>query len=440
MNRWWIAAGWLLAALAAAGFGYFGHLLAKPHLDGKTAPAMQQVRLLEYLPLYAGVDDLAYLKALDESELFAETETDAVMKATWPSESVSSAELTKLDEMFRKLPAARQQQLRQLDEDFFALDAPQRDKLHVTLERYAVWLDRLSETNRKEILSAPAAEERLEAMRRIKKRIWRDSLPASVKARVAETADVEERDRIYAEYRQQESQRRNEWSSALRHWNNRDSSEKPFPFDNPELAKQVEDYVTVVLKPRLLPGELAWLDERHKETAQNRYITWYLYGAPIHTLAEKYPSLPEPKSGKLITKVDDLPEGFLRRLRTPMAAPKPQPVRREFKDMPQHGKWPDFAEVVAKEAQDRGIPLPVSFGPSRPGEFKPEVEEVLTALKPKLGANEKTGLDALQGKWPQYPKMFLDLARKYDFTVPGVTLPGSPQQWSKVYPLNKRRT
>src|SRR5437868_3945385 len=80
----------------------------------------------------------------------------------------------------------------------------------------------------------------------------------------------------------------------------------------------------------------------------------------------------------------------------------------------------ECAEVVAKGAQDRGIPLPFAFGPSRPGEFKPEVEEVVTALKPKLTASEKNNLDGLQGKWPQYPKLFLDLARKHDLAVPGV--------------------
>jgi hypothetical protein len=342
--------------------------------------------------------------------------------------------------MFRRLPASRQQQLRQLDDDFFALDAPQRDKLHVTLERYAVWLDRLSDANRKEILSAPAAEERLEAVRMIRKRLWRDRLPASVKERAASAADKDERDQIYADYRRQETERRNHWEAAKREWNNLDKTTKPFPFNDEKLARQVEEFVGTVLKPRLRGDELLRLEERKKETAQDRYGEWYFYGAHVMLLSEMHPSLPEPKNGKPITKIEDLPPDFLRRLRAagPSSPNAKPPVKREFKDWQQYGKWPDFAEAVAKEAQDRGLVVPVSLGPCRPGEFKPEVEDALTALKPKLTAKEKSDLEALQGKWPQYPKLFVELARRHDLAVPGVTLPGSPALWNKIYKFPRR--
>ena len=67
--------GWAAAAILAGLLGYFGHLLAKPHLDAKPVPQpLQQVRLLERLPLYAGVDDLDYLKSLDSLDLFGDAE------------------------------------------------------------------------------------------------------------------------------------------------------------------------------------------------------------------------------------------------------------------------------------------------------------------------------------------------------------------------------
>ena len=47
-------------------------------------------------------------------------------------------------------------------------------------------------------------------------------------------------------------------------------------------------------------------------------------------------------------------------------------------------------------------------------------------------------LDNLKGRWPQYPQRFLDLARKYDISVPGVMLPGSPHQWAKLYPGRRK--
>lgn len=430
---WLTFLAWSVAALAAAAIGYFGHLLAKPHLEAKTTPpAMQQVRLLEELPLFLGVDDIAFLKALDESPDLFEAEPEPVPHA---AETVSSAELMKLEEVFQKLPAARQAQLRQLDEDYHALDAPLRDKYHATLERYAVWLDRLGEKDRREILSAPAGKERLEAIRLVKNRLWRESLPESWQQRAKNAAGLEEREQIYAEYRRQEADRKHDWLVARQQWGNIDRGSKPFPFDNPELAKQVDDYVNTVLKPRLSLGEQSRLDELRRETASGGYLSWYLYGAGILYSTELHPNLPEPKTGKPLTRVDDLPANFLAKLR-PSGPVKP---KRDFKDMPQHGKWPDFAEEVAREASVRNVPLPVSFGPCRPGEFKPEVEEVLTALRTKMTSNEKNALDAIAGKWPQYPRLFMELSRKHDLVVPGVSLPGAPSQWNKVYPFKPPR-
>lgn len=424
---------WAVAALFAGTVGYFGHLLARPHLETKNdPPAMQQVRLLEYLPLFLGVDDLAYLKALDESELFSEPDVETF---TSRRESVSTTELVKLEGAFQKLPPARQQQLRQLDEDFNTLEPPLRDKLCSTLERYAVWLDRLNEKDRRDILNAPASKERVEIVRLIKNRLWRESLPDSWQQRLKNAAGLEERDLIYSEYRQLEAGRKQEWHSAKQIWSNNERLSKPFPFENAVLAKQVEDYVNSVLKPRMYPWELAKFEELRRDTTAGGYPAWYFYGAGIFFSSELHPSLPEPKTGKPLTRVEDFPTDFLRKLR-PANPAKP---RREFKDMPQHGKWPDFAEEVDREAAARRVPVPFSFGPSRPGEFKPEVEAVLTVLRGKLTTKEKNDLDNLSGKWPQYPKHFLELARRYDLTVTGVTLPGAPSQWNETYRFKPRR-
>ncbi len=436
-RRWFTLVAWCLAAAVAGGIGYFGHLLAKPHLEARAAPTSQQVRLLERLPLTIGVDDLAFLRKLQASEFFADPEGEAEpMQAPMPAESVSSTELSKLEEIFRKLPAARQQQLRQFDEDFFALDAATQAKLNQVLERYAVWLHRLPENYRQEVLTAPASAERLEAVRRIRVRQWRESLPAAVKARIAETADAEEASRIRVEYKRHEAERHSDWQTIRQEWSNHKNDGKPFPFDNPALVKQVEEYVATVLKPRLNPGELARLEDYRKETATGGFLAWKLYGNAILQADTVHPSLPQSKSGKPIVRVEDVPQEFLRRLRSQGASPKPVRGKRDFKEMPQHGKWPEFAELLAAEAAYRGITVPVPLGPSRPGEFTPEVETALSTLLPKLSPRDRGELDKLQGKWPAYPKLFLDFARKHDLTVPGVSLPGPPLQWAKTY-LNR---
>ncbi|CAN5372868.1 hypothetical protein BH11PLA2_BH11PLA2_33610 [soil metagenome] len=443
-HRGWTLALWTLAALFAAGVGYFGHLLARPHLENRgSVQTSQQVRLLEHLPLYNGVDDLSFLQKLEEADLFVphdiEYETSAVHAATLHSESVSSSELAKLEEVFRKLPPARQQQLRQLDEDFYALDSVQQLKFHGILERYAVWLDHLPEEYRKEVLAAPAMDERIEAIRRIRNRLWRKNLPASVKARLEETADKEEVDRILADQKNQEAARRLLWESARRQWGNLKSDKKPFPFDDADLTKQVEEYTATMLRPRMTPGELVRFEELRKDTAQGGYVAWYLYGAAILYAAESHAMLPEPKNGKPVMKIDDLPTDFMKRLR-PAGVVRPGMVKRDLKDLPQHGKWPDFAEVVAQEAQQRNMPLPIPpFGPARLDEFKPEVEEAAKQLVAKLSPREKTDFEALQGKWPAYPKMLNELARRYDVVLPGVSLPGSPREWNKVYPIRGKK-
>lgn len=428
---------WTVAALMAGAFGYFGHLIAQPHLQRRSAPPQtsQQVRLLERLPLYVGVDDLDFLKKLDESDLFADSEAH---NGPLTTNTVSSQELARLEEIFDSLPVARQEQLRQLDQDFFACDRAQQARLGATLERYAVWLGHLPEAYRKEVLSAPAAVERFDAVKRVRNRQWRESLPVAVKTRLAEVADQDEADRILQEYRRREAANRNDWQLSRAEWANAASERKPFPFDNPDLTRQVEDYVAYALRPRMNGVELVWLDERKKDTTHGGYLSWLLYGSAIAHAAENHPMLPEPKSGKPITRFDELPPDFLRRLRTASPVKLP-PLKRDYKDLPQHGKWPDFAEYMAREAADRGVPIPAAFGPSRPGEFKPEVEEVLTRLLTKLSSTEKQQLESQQGKWPGYSRTFVDLCRKHDLSIPNVTLPGSPHEWSRTYPMRGRR-
>ena len=43
----------------------------------------------------------------------------------------------------------------------------------------------------------------------------------------------------------------------------------------------------------------------------------------------------------------------------------------------------------------------------------------------------------LEGKWPEYPKLIIALARdpKIDLPIPGVTLPGQPSLWVQYYQL-----
>jgi hypothetical protein len=50
-----------------------------------------------------------------------------------------------------------------------------------------------------------------------------------------------------------------------------------------------------------------------------------------------------------------------------------------------------------------------------------------------MTAAEQRDLDKHLGKWPDYPQWLMVYAKKYDLSVPGVTLPGAPSRWDATY-------
>ena len=51
-----------------------------------------------------------------------------------------------------------------------------------------------------------------------------------------------------------------------------------------------------------------------------------------------------------------------------------------------------------------------------------------------LTESEKTNLAREEGKWPEYPRTLLELARKHRLGVPGMTLPGPRGWWENGRP------
>lgn len=435
-SRGWLVASWTVALAAALGLGYFGHLLARPHLEAAdpTKRTSEQVRLLERLPLYLGVDDLDFAKQLEAPELFGEAEHDEPHgKAI--VDTLTSVELEHLENAFKTYPPLRQQQLRKLDEELAELEPARQAPLIEALERYAVWLDRLPDAYRKEILTAPAAVERLETVRIVKARLWREGLPAIVRERI-QNAEGTQREQLVLDIKQQDAKRRNMWELAKREWANIRTDRRPWPFDNDELTKQIHEYVDTGLRPRLSTVERADLDAMRKDLAAGSdWFKWYLYGNAVTRLTDLHPTLPEPASGKLIKTVNDLPQDFVLQLRKKSAGAGAG--RRQLVQHPASGKWPDFAEVVVREAHELKVSIPPSlvFGPTKPDDYQPAVKRFLEVeLLSKAVPAEKTELKKLEAEsWPEHSKRVMELARKYDLAVPGVTPPGPPSQWDRIY-------
>jgi hypothetical protein len=104
--------------------------------------------------------------------------------------------------------------------------------------------------------------------------------------------------------------------------------------------------------------------------------------------------------------------------------------------LPHAGKWPDFALEIHDAAQ-QFKPTPGAFpalGPARVSDFKEPVQMFWEKeLAPRLSAQERSTLLALENRWPEYPREIIRLARGHDLSVPGVMLPGSPRRWDSTY-------
>jgi hypothetical protein len=453
-SGWFGGLVWLAAALVALVGGYAAHAALRPYLNPPARFDLDDVRVVENLPLYVGVDDLEFVRSLDTPGLFA-PDPSPTARAETPRPETPPATREKLITLFKSYPPARQQQLRELDQQLRDLPTAERDHLFRVLERYSVWLDRLPDPDRKEVLAAPPTT-RLDVIRRVKERAWRDGLPAHAKQLLAlAAADDQQQLRLVEGWKNAEQTRREEWNLARRQWDALGPGRKPWPFNDDALTRQVDEYIRTVLKvdpakdsPRRaadLPAharvsfeEFRELKDRYEaaHTDTNGGWNWFLYGLFVYRMAERHPYLPEPGAGTPITEIKQLPPGLLKNLRQKKQLP---PLGR----WSVVGKWPEFAREIGQAARRANVTLPQPLGPCKPGEFTPTVNDFLReTLTPKLTSREKEALKRNAGKWPEYPEAMVRFARRHDLPVPGVTLPGRPSLWEKYYsftPVRLRR-
>ena len=439
---------WLAAAIVAALGGYGAHLALRPYVDGSSRDSDElmfaDTQMIRSLPLYLGVDDLDYLKSLNEPDLFA---PDPVVRpsatsADQKAEPIPAQSEKQLAGLFKKFPPARQQQLRELDQQLHALPPAERDQLGHVLESYAVWLDRLPDPDRKDVLVAASGDARLEKVRLLRNKQWRESHTLSVQKKLGAAATLEERSQFIEKQKKIESARRDEWGLARRQWELHHGPDRknPWPFSDPALAEQVDGYIKTVFKSELTAkfepksdgvrlSREEFNDLKMRQEAAKRDGDWSLYGLLLYQLAERHPYLPEPGGGKPLVDQVSLTPAFRREAVSKGILNKRQLPR---------GKWPEFALELAEDARKANITVPSSFGPCRPGEFTEPVNTFLKeTLFPQLDATQAGSLKKLEGKWPDYPKRILALARdpKIDLPVPGVTLPGPPSLWVQFYQL-----
>jgi len=336
--------------------------------------------------------------------------------------------------LLQSLPPARQQQLRDLDRQMHSLEPDAQERLERVLARYNHWLAQLSADDRKRVVDAATPYERLKIIEEIKDREWTESLPKVYRDKFAKTEKDAERRRLIENWRAEERDRRDEWQFVLRNWD--DIKDNRLPAVSP-----AEEVFVANLLSQLPPSERERLKKLRDQVQEERGRPLYL--RLLVEMADRHPLLPGPHDGPKV--YEELPKADRDALeKADKALIKKKGLPKELQES--QGRWPDFALAVTRYARQQRIVLPEPLGPTAKEALPPEVRTfVVDKLEPALqkseaGRRDLQRLKDAEGKWPEYPREVMELAKHYRLIVPGWMLPEQKDFWDKFrvkLPLKK---
>jgi hypothetical protein len=146
---------------------------------------------------------------------------------------------------YRRLSPDVQNRVKQLDLDLHDEDAATRGRLFAVMERYALWLSRLSEAERKRVQAVVPGPERLRVVREVMERQWLDGLPPARKEQLAKASESE-RPRLIDTWRREDRLRNQERIIALRA-----SEALMFPGQLERFLQDLQKFVKSELEPKL---------------------------------------------------------------------------------------------------------------------------------------------------------------------------------------------
>jgi hypothetical protein len=343
----------------------------------------------------------------------ADAERNRQLLEQWRQDPEHAARLQRDLRAFYALPKAQQERIRRLDRRLHELDPVARRRLWTALQRYVAWVESLPEDDRQRLAAAEPSE-RLPLIRQIRDRQFMERLPERVRQDLLALPEDRQRERL-RQLRQEEQQRRRELRRLARLPLPAGSARPPTSMK--ELPPDVHAHVQDRLLPRLSPQENQRLHAAEGKPA--------VFMPTLAALNAAHPYLPPSPTGRVVRYVD-LPWGAKIHL------PKGKLERSgQWKALAEKiGRWPDFAlafvELVPPQ-QRRGLP---PLGASRPVEFPSGARPAIEGLTKQLSPEEARRLHDVEGHWPDYPLLLLDLARKHKVQLPGVTPPG-PREWWK---------
>jgi hypothetical protein len=298
------------------------------------------------------------------------------------------------------------------------------------LERYTLWLESLPADQRREILRTTDLQERLRRIKAVFDSTELNRLYPDERASLGKVPAGEGQERKKMELLRQEEERRRDWLIAFRNLET-GTDHRSSLADYPPPVRQ---FVNLYLHPQLSRDE----EQRFKQAEGH----WPLFPRTLVELSDRHPiRLPGPARGP--SRFDDLPEELRNRLNKQLTNEN-RPIFNRLRAS--EGRWPEYAMMVTQVAEVRKIELPKQLGPSTPTEFSvPILRFVREKLRPVLKQEERTRLEAAEGKWPLYPRTLLELASKHQMKIPGesarLVLPAAPSEpWDRyrVKPLAGR--
>jgi hypothetical protein len=398
------------------------------------------LRLLQHLPTYRWVNDIAQLNEISQPELFGDDFSEPLLPAGSGDITASAAEnadtvgadklaqshpdqyavLETRWQEFRSLPMERQDALRKLDRLLNQdQDTATRARQWRVLTRYVQWAGQLPVEDQRRLQNATRQEwKRL--VRELRDRDWLSHQPQAVQERVAALPAGQDQSDEIGRLRKEERALRLAWTER-----SRPDADQRSPLTPGFLPEEVQNFVHDRLVPLLMPGDKKDFDDASHEGG-NRYIRTLAKLTDRYAPASVTASIPKTKQ-QLAGMVD---KELHKRLTGKDAAERP-----EVKALIQaEGRWPDFGiAAIAVLRQHRPKSDFPKWAHARPMDFEPAVQTFLDRqLLPALTPDEKKQLEQAEGQWPDYHRTMMKLAREHGMAVPGMSLPGAPEFWDQL--------
>jgi hypothetical protein len=328
----------------------------------------------------------------------------------------SRARLIRLYREFQDLPRDEQERIRQLDRSLHEEDSATQARLFRIMEAYTGWLTRLNAFDQARVLRATSNSDRLAVIREIRDRQWRERLPQA-QALNLRSASPEQYTKLADDIRRQQLQRNQEWQGARLAWDvetvfNRD------PID------ELRRFVNTRLRPMLTPAELRQLNDLENSLDVPRLrMQWFFL---VHELSGRHPVLSlNPLPRQLIEAPKEYQQAFAKINAQDQEA---------FRKRATLGTTPQFAIELTEFLRTSGVAPKEQLGPCRSNDLPEMTRKVVESLmrKSELTRDERESVRLAEGRWPDYMRAILQVARVHRVYLPEFSVPFDPRKWDAM--------